>query len=1141
MRRLKHRSAFVAARILAIVVLLTTLLGSHSIAAANTPVVDSTPELAITRAINERPSTLFPGRAMERPERKRGDGWELAVVETWGLNTDKGEPSSMFMVLARPENNGWQAAVQGSDTFVSWLEEVPSSLLSQEARTILRSNRPHTSSSRLATPEDLPPLGLPFAIGEQWSLSSGPHGENRNALDLAKNNGVVYPSAPGIVSLGCPDQLVITHENGWQTGYYHLRDIRVTTGQYVDRTTPLGLASQSIPCGGYATGDHVHFMLNRNGNPVPLNGTYVGGWSVEAGLQDREGCLVRPDAKVCVDGWITNDGKTGSGITLPVCLVDGTWDYYHQVAFDRFSSPEIIRGGTLHAGDQFWLTGQVSNPNPFSQDIEIGIQVSLGDHGWAYTVKRTIPPASTVDVSILDDAPISVDKQLRDQPNLVALDVQLSPGCGQTSSLSIPVKPRPVVLVHGYAGSPSGWENYSGFLREMGREVFVADTLNLGNKDNPSQQTKTLGENARALRDYINTVRHQTGATEVDLVGHSMGGLVARDYVHSSMPTAPRAVHQLIMIGTPNGGSKLAWGPALIGWYLPSSLELVPDYLRTFNGLTVNRYGIPFHMIAGESNPNNPVLDGPDDCVVSLSSTSAIDLDTFTSIKRTGLCSPSLHTELARDRSIFDSAVRPLLASTNEVAARRSSPEQADVQAGTDESEILDLAAIQVEHNKPTKHQFILDNAQGVTVAVYTSDPAAQIRLRSPLGATVDLVVEPTSDMMLPPQAVYTVPVPHNGRWTLTLKTNQESASFSVVVTGQLIDKDVTLDVPPTLSASSVNTTLPVTLTSALPLSLVQVEARVAGPSGIEHTIRLQPTTKGALTYSGNVVFDSPGLYRAVVRATGRVNGHIFQRTATFLIEAQTLPLDGEVCYTVAENDGKPKSPDLLARISLRTGLSTIVGPTATDGIHALAALPNGVLLAADHQRLGSLDRTTGVFTPAPQPLGSGRGQEGVITFDNIHGLALSPSDGNVYAIHGRSGSSRADLLIRVDPATGTHVPDAFGSGVDYVVISGPAATSDVQDLAFAPDDTLYVISSMQLFTVNIANGASSFQRSLGLTDAEGMTITKDGSIYITTGVLATLKVRNRLWYLDPQQSAAVLIGIPTSGQDYESLACTTP
>jgi hypothetical protein len=61
------------------------------------------------------------------------------------------------------------------------------------------------------------------------------------------------------------------------------------------------------------------------------------------------------------------------------------------------------------------------------------------------------------------------------------------------------------------------------------------------------------------LADAIREVKDFTGAEKVDIVSHSMGGLVARAYIDS--PTYRGDIGKLIMLGTPNRGASLAGHP----------------------------------------------------------------------------------------------------------------------------------------------------------------------------------------------------------------------------------------------------------------------------------------------------------------------------------------------------------------------------------------------------------------------------------------------------------------------------------------------------------------------------------------------------------------------------------------------------
>ena len=147
----------------------------------------------------------------------------------------------------------------------------------------------------------------------------------------------------------------------------------------------------------------------------------------------------------------------------------------------------------------------------------------------------------------------------------------------------------------------------------------------------------------------------------------------------------------------------------------------------------------------------------------------------------------------------------------------------------------------------------------------------------------------------------------------------------------------------------------------------------------------------------------------------------------------------GEVTYLIANTGGANGGDDLLTAVDLNdpnpvSNEVNIGTGTGTTNIEAAAIQPgSNVLFAAQKNRIGTIDVTSGVFTPHPADTGIGSGATGLRAFDNIEGLAFDPFTGDLLATHQRA-VLQPDLLFRIDPMTGSHVPGAFG-GDDYVVI----------------------------------------------------------------------------------------------------------
>jgi triacylglycerol lipase len=104
----------------------------------------------------------------------------------------------------------------------------------------------------------------------------------------------------------------------------------------------------------------------------------------------------------------------------------------------------------------------------------------------------------------------------------------------------------PVLLIHGYGCNSGYWQCLAKHLRKA-RVSFLAIDLEpvFGDIDNYLAQTM------RAM-DQLSTA---TGQRRVILVGHSMGGLVARAWVRTN---GLERVAKVITIGTPHAGTALA-------------------------------------------------------------------------------------------------------------------------------------------------------------------------------------------------------------------------------------------------------------------------------------------------------------------------------------------------------------------------------------------------------------------------------------------------------------------------------------------------------------------------------------------------------------------------------------------------------
>ncbi len=118
-----------------------------------------------------------------------------------------------------------------------------------------------------------------------------------------------------------------------------------------------------------------------------------------------------------------------------------------------------------------------------------------------------------------------------------------------SSAMSAQKKPLPVILIHGYSEDSSVWSEWQNLLQKDGIQ-FYAVTFNQSD-----DRCGPAASHAKELEQIVKNIEGRTGQNQVNMVAHSKGGLDARVYLSNSTVTD---IANLIMIGTPNGGSPLA-------------------------------------------------------------------------------------------------------------------------------------------------------------------------------------------------------------------------------------------------------------------------------------------------------------------------------------------------------------------------------------------------------------------------------------------------------------------------------------------------------------------------------------------------------------------------------------------------------
>jgi len=180
----------------------------------------------------------------------------------------------------------------------------------------------------------------------------------------------------------------------------------------------------------------------------------------------------------------------------------------------------------------------------------------------------------------------------------------------------------PVLLLHGVLCNAGVWRPFMQWLAQRGVEPVY--TLSYG------PPLASIERFAEQMASTVDAIRAQTGADQVIVVAHSMGGLVARAYLRRFDPTA---VGRLITIATPHEGSVLAWLA-----FGQSLAQLRPG------NRWLNELGTP----EGENVPPIVSLWSWHDSMVAPQTSSRVDFAENVELAGIG------HTALLRDREVFE-------------------------------------------------------------------------------------------------------------------------------------------------------------------------------------------------------------------------------------------------------------------------------------------------------------------------------------------------------------------------------------------------------------------------------------------------------------------------------------------------------
>lgn len=128
--------------------------------------------------------------------------------------------------------------------------------------------------------------------------------------------------------------------------------------------------------------------------------------------------------------------------------------------------------------------------------------------------------------------------------------------------------PGPVLVVPGYGGSTSSLAPLVAELRKQGRDVVVVAPTDGGTGDLRIQAERLGGAARKAMAD--------SGATSVDVVGYSAGGVIARIWVRDD--GGDSIARRVLTLGSPHHGTDVAALAVDVAGSCPTACaQLAPD------------------------------------------------------------------------------------------------------------------------------------------------------------------------------------------------------------------------------------------------------------------------------------------------------------------------------------------------------------------------------------------------------------------------------------------------------------------------------------------------------------------------------------------------------------------------------------
>lgn|GEM_PF-523477 len=191
----------------------------------------------------------------------------------------------------------------------------------------------------------------------------------------------------------------------------------------------------------------------------------------------------------------------------------------------------------------------------------------------------------------------------------------------------------PVLLIHGFLGTRGSMYMLERRLVEDG---FVVVSFNIG-----TLNLRDIRRSAFMIHRKIERILAQTPSQKIDIIGHSMGGLIGLYYIKKLGGHA--RVRKLVMMGTPARGTWAALvGVVTLGLWSTSSWQLLPR----------SRFLDELHQ--------GPIPPGVDVVTIAAARDWVVPLQTTRLVGATAVTVPLGHSSLVVSEEVYRRVVNTL-------------------------------------------------------------------------------------------------------------------------------------------------------------------------------------------------------------------------------------------------------------------------------------------------------------------------------------------------------------------------------------------------------------------------------------------------------------------------------------------------